>query len=160
MTKDRARLKAAKYLEWADLADKKAEATLQEFNSHPGADDWNFWTQPIQPTSQGRAFANRREKLLNKRKYAWELQDKAKRFREKAENLTEFANRNKGDAEAKREAKRQELDKIISVGSRIYNLIYSRSGTVIKVNTKTYRIQFDDGLKATQPKTFCEPLNQ
>jgi membrane protein involved in colicin uptake len=158
MTKERARQKAAKYLEWAELAEKKAEALSKQF--YETYKDFD-WTEPIKI---GHHSQRRHEKVFEKRdnffRVQIELEQKAKRFKEKAENLTRFANTNKGDAEAKREAQRQEMDKIISVGSRVYNFIYSRTGIVIKVNKKTYGIQFDDGLKATQPKHFCKPLNQ
>lgn len=157
MTKDRARFKAAKYIEWAEIAEKKARQIIVEFNSHPGANDWNYWTQPIHSNARGRAFANQRERLRNKIGKSNELSEKAKRFREKAENLLRFANTNKGDAERNRDLRRADNDELIGVGTEIYDFAY-REGIVIKVNKKTYTIRWASGGIFTRDKSYVEPL--
>ncbi len=103
MTKDRARAKSIKYIEWAEKAEAKSKAIHERFS----ADFKDFdWTQPI---LLGHHSQRRHQKIYERRdnmhRTINELDAKAKRFREKAENLLIFANTNKGDAERKREGK-------------------------------------------------------
>jgi len=84
-----------------------------------------------------------------------ELEDKAKRMREKSENLLIFANTNKGDAEAKRQIQRDLADSQIVVGSKVYDWSFG-DGVVEKVNKKTYTIQFKSGSKFTRDKSYIK----
>ena len=157
MTKERARQKAIKYLEWANLADKKRKelsdiwyAMYKDFD----------WTEPIK---LGHHSQRRHEKVFERRDSFFrtqiELEEKAKRFREKAENLNYFANTNKGDAQRRREAKWAELDKIVSIGSRVRWVFGGKEATVKKVNRKTYGVEFEDGRRITDQKDFFTPIN-
>jgi len=92
MTKDRARIKSAQYIEWA----QKAEVKSKEIYANWYAQYKDFdWTQPI---LRGHHSQRRHEKVYERKNAIHlkvkELDDKAKRFREKAENLLIFANTN------------------------------------------------------------------
>lgn len=155
MTKDRAMKKAIKYLEWAELADNKRTELRQAFDEKYKHFDW---TQPI---LIGHHSQRRHERVFEEQdhfyKTQFELIEKAKRFREKAENLIAFADRNKGDAERKREEVRAERDSMIAEGTNIYDPCYGQ-GEMVKVNKKTYTIAFVSGFKTTRDKSFVKPL--
>lgn len=158
MTKERAKYKAQKRREWADLAEKKAAALQAEYDADPRSNDWAFWSEPIKTDHySARSHQRARDVLNNKKQKIFDLLDKAKMHREKADNLERFANTNKGDAERKRESERKALDQVLTVGSMVYSALYRREGRIVKVNTKTYRIDFGDW-SATQDKTYVEPL--
>lgn len=137
MTKERARAKAEKYLEWADKADQQAQKLSNTW--YAKFKDFDF-TEPIKI---GHHSQRRHEKVFEQRDRFFakqiELSKKAKRFREKASNLIHFANTNKGDAEKRRETQRQELDKYIKVGDIIVTMYGDKE--VLKVNKKTYTVQ-------------------
>lgn len=151
MTKERAKIKAQKYLEWAELAEKKSQSIYGSFQSIYKDFDW---TQPI---LRGHHSQRRHEKVFERRdsvmRKTIELDQKAKRFREKASNLLRFANINKGDAEAARVEKRELADSVFIEGSNIYDPCY-RDGVVLKVNKKTYTIRFASGFKTTRDKSY------
>jgi hypothetical protein len=153
MTKDRARVKAAQYLEWAGKAEAKSKQIYSSWSeAHKDFD----WTQPI---LRGHHSQKRHEKIYERRdamhRTINELDAKAKRFREKAENLIAFANRNKGDAEAKREEQRAKADEQITVGSTVYDWCFG-SGVVERVNKKTYSIRFASGSRYARDKSFIK----
>lgn len=148
MTKERAKAKAIKYLEWAQIAIKKSEEIYKNWNEQYQHFDW---TQPI---LKGHHSQKRHEKIYEKRtnihKKINALDTKAKSFIEKANNLNIFANTHKGDAEKRRQAKRENLDNIVKIGTRIVTL-YGH-GAVVKINKKTYMVQYDRGFKNTVEK--------
>jgi hypothetical protein len=82
-----------------------------------------------------------------------ELQDKAKLYRQRADNLEQFANTNKGDAERKLQAKRNESDERVKIGDLIDTVIYGLR-ELVKINKKTYTIKFTDGQTTTIDKSF------
>lgn len=137
MTKERARQKAAKYLEWAEKAEKKSKETYDAFQAVYKDFDW---TQPI---LLGHHSQKRHQRVYEKRnsmhEKVRELDEKAKRFREKADNLLRFANTNKGDAERRREKIREELDKVVKVGDIIITMYGEKE--VLKINKKSYTVQ-------------------
>jgi hypothetical protein len=153
MTKDRARIKASLYLQWADKAQAKSEALYHSFQITYKDFDW---TQPI---LKGHHSQRRHEKVYERRNSMFEkmreLDEKAKSFRSKAYNLMEFANRNAGDAEAKRQKERELADTKITVGSNVTDWVFG-SGVVEKVNKKTYTIRFKSGWKGTRDKSFIK----
>lgn len=157
MTKERAKIKAQKYLEWADLADKKCKES--EDNWYSTYRDFD-WTEPVKI---GHHSQRRHEKMFERRdnfyRRQFESEEKVKRFRDRADNLLRFANRNKGDAEKRREAERVELDKIIQVGSLVSCfLINGKIGKVVKVFKKSYRVDYGDIGTRTLQKNFCSPV--
>lgn len=88
---------------------------------------------------------------------SFENDKKAQYHRAKAENIMLFSTRVMGDAERAREQKRAELDKVIGVGSRVYDFAYGE-GQVVKVNTKTYTIKWTRGGQFARDKTFVKPV--
>jgi hypothetical protein len=155
MTKDRARYKAVKYREWSEKAAVKSaelHKQLQEDYKH-----FDF-TQPILVGhhSERRHRADR-ERYNNKMQQIFDLDNKAKEFLERAANLEQFANTNKGDAERKRDEKRQANDALIRVGSKIFDVVY-REGEVLKVNKKTYTVKWATGSVFTRDKSFVQIL--
>lgn len=153
MTKDRARVKAGLYLEWADKAEAKSKAIYESFQSTYKDFDW---TQPI---LRGHHSQRRHEKVFERRdsvmRQTIDLDAKAKRFREKAQNLLDFANRNAGDAEDKRQEQREKADSQISVGSQVVDWCFG-AGVVERVNKKTYSIRFSSGMRCARDKSFIK----
>lgn len=156
MTKERARVKAEQYLDWAERAEKKAQDIEALLNSTSEMKDWNFWTQPIHNNAGGRSLQRRKEQLRSKMVKVVELQEKAKRHREKAENLQRFANTNKGDAERKRQTLRDELDSVLKIGDRVHDACFG-GGELKKIFKKSYRIAFDRGCEITRDKSYVTP---
>lgn len=159
MTKDRARQKALQYIEWAILADGKREALSKNWYATYGSFDWS------EPIKLGHHSQKRHEKMFERRDSFFrtqiELENKAKRFREKAGNLLHFADTNKGDAERKRERERAELDKVIAVGSRVTSfLMNGKVGTVVRVFKKSYRVDYGGSETRTYRKDYCEPFKE
>jgi len=154
MTKDRARYKAAKYREWAAKASAKSVEVHQQLREDYKHFDF---TQPILVGhhSERRHRADR-ERYNNKMQLVFDLENKAKVFLDRAANLEQFANTNKGDAERRREAERQANDKFIKVGSKVIDWIFGQ-GEVIKVNKKTYTIRWPSGSVFTRDKSFIKP---
>lgn len=154
MTKDRARYKAAKYREWAAKAQEKSV----ELHKHLQEDyrDYDF-TQPILIGHHSeRRHRRDRERYNNKMQQIIDLDNKAKEFLERADNLEHFANTNKGDAERKREQERQVNDKWVKVGSQVEDWVFG-FGEVVKVNKKTYTIKWPSGSVFTRDKSYIRP---
>lgn len=151
MNKDRARQKAEKYFEWADKAEAKAKEIYDGFKSTYKDFDW---TQPI---LRGHHSQRRHEKVFERRdsvmRKSIELEEKAKRFREKANNLLHFANTNKGDAERKRQVIREQADLLVRVGMNVDTVVWGM-GEVVKINKKTYTVKFPSGSQFTVDKSW------
>lgn len=156
MNKEYARQKAQKRLEWAKIAEKKAEKLQYEINIFMEHHDF---TEPIK---LGHHSQRKHEKLFEKRdsmmRKLIELDNKAKEHRTKAENLLIFANRNKGDAEKRHAEQRELADKQYSAGSPIYDPCYG-NGIIQKVNKKTFTIEFKntkagDSFATTRDKSY------
>jgi uncharacterized Zn finger protein (UPF0148 family) len=144
---EKAERKAGRYQEWADKREKRAEVAL---NSHPEyRHDWAFITQP------GHIPARARMNAADDR--AFESLDIAKGMREKAENILNV--RVAGDAERKRQANREESDKVFSVGSRVFD--YSGgNGEIVKVCKKSYKVKFDRGFTWLVDKSWIRPAKE
>lgn len=83
----------------------------------------------------------------------------ARELREEANRLERRGARVKGDAERKHDMVREHNDQRIQVGSRVHYAMFQRDGTVVRVNKKTYTIQFDHGAKYAIDKMFVKPLD-
>ena len=134
----------------AERLEKIAEQKQSAFNDHRG--DIAFLTQPASPSS---AFGRQREKIYNKYDQGIKLQIEAKELREKADWMEKRGAIVKGDAEKARQEQRERLDKIISVGSKVYDFAYGE-GEVVRVNKKTYTIRFTSGFTCVREKTFVK----
>ena len=60
-----------------------------------------------------------------------------------------------GDAERRRQAKREALDTLINKGSRVHDFCFG-DGEVIGVYKKSYRIKFDRGLTYARDKSYVK----
>src|SRR5438128_10487450 len=106
--------------ERAERLEKIAEGKQAEFNAHRG--DIAFLTQPA---SKASSFGKYRDRIYNKYDQGIKLQIEAKELREKADWLEIRGVAVKGDAERKRQEEREWQDKIISVGSKVYDYCFS-----------------------------------
>lgn len=160
MTKERALKKATLRREWAEKAESKAKAILTELDNDPIASDFNFWSEPIKIGHHSeRRHRRLREGFIAKKQKAFDLLDKAKDHREKADNLETFANTHKGDAERRRELVRQENDTQITIGTKVVDGVFNRSAAeVVKVNAKSYRLRFPDGWEITRDKSYVQKI--
>jgi len=154
---ERAQRKADKFLKWAEIAQKKAEQLQEEIHKEREVIPLG---QPIltgHHSEKGhRSHLNR---LNNKDWKAFELKEKAKKHREKAENIMRFKTRVKGDAEREREKEREGKSLELIEGTRVRDNLYG-NGTIIKANEKTCRIDFDGKGTLTRDKTFLEVINK
>ncbi len=141
----KATVKADRYNEWAEKREVKAKAAL---NSYPNMrHDYAFITQP------GHIPARARMNAADDR--AYESLTIAKGMREKAASLLDV--RVAGDAERKRQAKREALDTLICKGSRVNDACFG-NGEVIGVYSKSYRIKFASGFTCARDKSYVRPL--
>lgn len=117
-------------------------------------DDWAFWTEPIKIGHHSEHRHRRlRERLQNKMRKQSELLGEASGLR--AEARPQKA-RIAGDAERQRERKREQLDQAIGVGSRVVDFSFG-PGTVVRVNRKSYTVEYDRGFKCARDKTYFRP---
>jgi hypothetical protein len=134
--------KVARLQSKAQRLEGVAEQKQAEFNSYRG--DVAFMTQPASKSS---AFGKKRDKIFGRYEDGIKLQIEAKELKDKANYLQKRGAVVKGDAERKRQVKREEQDKIIAVGSKVYDILYGKNAEVIKVNKKTYRVRLLDKSK-------------
>jgi hypothetical protein len=151
---ERANRKAARLIKSAEIRERDAEILNKQVE--PYVSDWSFVTQPITSNSGGRAFARFREKINNKIDRKYGLINEAKDLRDRAEILANSVSV-KGDAERRREKMRQALDEKIKIGSRVnYKLFVNGTGTVVRVNKKSYTIKLDEGRKISVDKIMVD----
>jgi len=104
---------------------------------------------------------NYRQRAWDKMEKAVEFTDKAQYHRDKAENLRNV--RVAGDAERRRQAKREHLDTLISKGSMVHDAVFG-IGEVIGIYKKSYRIKFTSKVNADEPyiiardKSYVRPI--
>lgn len=149
--------KPTKYREWGEKRKVKAKQSYERATS---ISDMIPLGQPIlvghHSEKHHRSDIAKIERGMDK---AVEHTKKAETFLARASSLERAASTIKGDAERERQRKREKLDKVIEVGSRVNNVHYG-IGTVMRVNKKTYTVQFDGGFKETVDKTFNVPLSK
>ena len=135
--------------DWANSARKKADAIDESLTPYK---DFAFITQPI---LIGHHSENSHRNLL---KRIHNKMDKEHELRQKAERHQSLVGRKavvKGDAERNRQRQRENQDKIIGKGTKIFDFCFG-NGTVVKVNKKTYTIQFESGSKFTRDKVYVK----
>ncbi len=111
----------------AERLEKIAAGKQAAFNVHRG--DIAFLTQPASLAS---SFGKQRQRIVDKYDKGIELQIEAQKLREKADWVEKRGVSVKGDAEAKRQRGREQQDKLISVGSKVYDFAYG-AGEVIRL---------------------------
>ena len=131
--------KAEKYVAWAEKRENKTGAALNSFPSM--RHDWAFISQP--------GHIPARARMIKADDRAYESLKIAEGMRNKAESLRNV--RVAGDAEAKREVKRQANDALIFKGSKVYDVVFGE-GIVLSIHKKSYRIQFSS--KSGQDQFF------
>lgn len=121
--------KAAKLEEWADKRHAKAQAL--EARNAPYRGDIAFNTQPGHIPERARAI-RRTEKAWEHSRKAQEMEARAGRLRAGVAVA--------GDAETRRESRREVVRGWIAKGMQVHDAIYGRA-TVLRVNPKTATIQ-------------------
>ncbi len=127
----------------------QAEADKKSAARDPYRGDTAFWTQP------GRIPA--RDRVMNSIETAGRLASEAKDVRDKAIWLSNSGARVAGDAEIKRQAKRDHNDTWVTAGMNVNTYIYGFA-TIVKVNKKTYTIRTHSGFETTVDKSFVAPI--
>lgn len=137
----------------ADRLDRDAESKMSEFNRARG--DIAYLTQPAGPRS---AFGRQRQLTMDRYGKGLEMQMEAQKLRERADELERHGAVVAGDAERERQRRREAADRIIGVGSTVLDMAYGLSGTVARVNRKTYTIQFET-FREARDKSFVRLLS-
>lgn len=88
---ERAENRAERYLNYADNAENRGKAMQAELNSHHG--DIAFFTQPNINSAGGRAFTNRRNKILDRYHKGFEEYRKSDYFKDKAATAEQTASK-------------------------------------------------------------------
>ena len=135
--------KAARLRKWAESAQAKGDAIRGSITT-----DMQFWTQPGMLKTK-RKLRDRQDRGMHLEMHAQELNEKADRVQASV--------RVAGDAEAKRQEKREVLDTLIQVGSMVQDFAFG-VGEVVRVNKKTYSIKFRSGSTYAREKTFVKPI--
>ena len=119
--------RAEKYEEWAEKRENRANRQL---NSNPEVrHDWAFVTQP--------GHIPFRARMLKADERAFKSLEVAEGFRGKAESLHHV--RVAGDAERKRQAKRDAIKPLLAVGMKVLTPIFG-GGIIRKVNQKSVSV--------------------
>jgi hypothetical protein len=143
----------AKLRAQADRLEAQAEQKMQEFKSYHG--DHGFMFQPAKANSP---FAKRRARITDRYEAGLQLLTEADELRKKADWIDAGKAQVKGDAERKRQATRDALDKLITVGTRVHDFCFG-DGEVVRVYPKSYRIKFDrTGSTFSRDKSYVRPL--
>ncbi len=149
---EKAEAKADRYEEWAEKREVKASAQL---NRNPEMrHDWAFITQP--------GHIPERARMIKSDDRAYESLNVARGMRSKADGLRNV--RVAGDAERKRQSRREALDGLITKGTKVHDAVFGE-GTVLSIHKKSYRIQFVSKCNPDQPficardKSYVLPLS-
>lgn len=126
----------------------QAEGKKAAFNIYHG--DISFFTQPANPNS---TFGRYRKRVCDNWATGMRMESEAHDMQEKALELRNTPARIAGDAERKRQEKREIADKIHKVGDRVNDPI-GGMGIITKVNKKTFTIKFDRGFTWNQDKSW------
>jgi len=123
----------------------EAEAKLK--SCEPYTSDHAFNTQP--------GHIPIRARIIARQDRAYRLLDEADEKSDRADRLRQV--RVAGDAERARQAKREANDAIITKASRIRDHVFG-TGTVTRVNQKTYTIRFDSGGTWPRDKSYVTSM--
>jgi len=143
---EKAERKAARYEEWAEKREAKANSQL---NSHPEIrHDWAFITQP--------GHIPFRSRMNQADDRAFESLKVAEGMRDKAESLRHVVV--KGDAERKHQASRDFITANVKVGDSVLWL-HTKVLEVVRVNKKTLTLKGDVST-FTADKCLCSLVKQ
>lgn len=113
------------------------------------------------PFVTGRANFNyaRKEKLSSREDKAIESMNRLEEaFGKKVKAYKNEQNKLGGTKEEKRQAIRDAMDKLVTKGSRVGDILFGE-GEVIKVNSKTYTVKYDRGYTQVVDKSRVTPLD-
>ena len=148
---ERAQRKAARRMEWAESAGKRAEQAREKADSLASVIPFG------QPTLIGhhseRGDRSYRNRITSNYQKESEALQKAQYHKQKAENILKYGVRVAGDAERARELKREAADQSITVGSIVKDAVFGQ-GEVLKVNNKTYTIRFSPTFTCARDKSY------
>jgi hypothetical protein len=149
---ERADRKAEILVRRAESRERKASALDKQVS--PYMNDWAFVTQPILVGHHSeKSFRNLKDRISRKVDKKFELSNEAGELRSRAEALSRPV-AVKGDAERRRELRRQANDEVIKVGSKIFDFAFG-NGEVMKINKLTYTIKWErSGHSFTRDKSF------
>jgi len=143
----RAEARADRLTARADRLDTEAERRAAPLEAMRG--DIAFFTQPGRIPFRERIF-----KSFDK---AGELAKEARELRERADGVLKYRTCVAGDAERRRQAKREALDAILGKGARVHDAVFG-SGEIVSVHKKSYRIKFDrSGSTYARDKSYVRP---
>lgn len=133
----------------ASRKDEIADGKKSEFNHL--RKDWAWLTQP--------GHIPGRDKVLNRYDKGIELNIEADNLRDRADSRRRGV-QVKGDAARAFQQRRDNIDKLVRVGSRIYYIHFDGEGIVKKIFKNSYRVYFE-GLHSgnheiTVEKAFCK----
>lgn len=143
----RAERKADRMRGKADRLYKEAERRQSAFNR--GRQDWAWLTQP--------GHIPGRDKALEQYDKGMRCRIEADEIRKQAESLVIHKTIVKGDAERRRQAKRDALDTVLKKGARV-NSVFFGPGEIVGVYKKSYRVKFDRGFTQSTDKSWVSPL--
>jgi len=138
----------------AERVEARADARLRHAGALQGSlpeyrHDWAYITQPGHIPGRAR-IAQKEEKIYH-------LHNEAAALQEKADNIMKYQTRVQGDAERRRQAKREALDRILGKGSRVNDVVFGE-GVIVSVHKKSYRIKFDrSGSTYARDKSYVRP---
>lgn len=133
----------------------EAEARVKMAEFDRNRQDIAWLTQPANPNS---TFGRQRRRVYERYDKGLQMLAEARELRDRADRLERHGIPEKGDAERRRQRRREAADRVITVGSRVSHPMGGH-GTVIRVNRKTYRVEFDRGFTWTEDKSFFSLLN-
>lgn len=122
--------------------------------------DWNYWTQPIQNTSRGRAFAKQRDKARERGFKASDMGCEAAKLRTEADRLEKLGVVMPEDRLAAHQAK---IDAVKVSPGQMVDTVHYGIRKVLKVNRLSVTVesavtQFGGNGKLNVPKEFIRAV--
>lgn len=136
--------------------DKKAD---QERAKHENfTSDYSFITQPLLVGHHSyHRMKKLRDRIGKQMDREMEYSIKAKSYRDRADRLENHVVV-KGDAERRRQAKREQLDSLVTIGTRVFDAIFGEA-EVVRINKKSYTLKFVSGWTCSRDKSYCRLLD-
>ena len=137
--------RADRYEARAATRERKADE-LRGRTSENLRTDWAFITQP--------GHIPEREKMNRRDEKAYGLTVEADKLRQRASGVRHVAV--KGDADRKRDARREKVMEWLEVGMRVNSVLFG-TGTVTRISKKTARMDFDRGFNQKDAIEWLTP---
>jgi uncharacterized protein DUF3560 len=138
----------------ADRLEKLAAVEASKVTKY---DDFAFWTQPILIGHHSEKSHRRlRDRLSASMTKSVQYANEAQELRAAAAPMKA---RIAGDAERRRQQERDELDKLVKVGTRVMDFSFGE-GTVVRIHKKSYTVKYDRGFQFSRDKSYFRILPQ